>query len=92
MSKATFVPAVTETKTVEVSPAKVTLELTIEEAKTLLAVIGACTRGQALMPLYRSLVDTFAVSGIPRAYLSAEERNKRGVNEDQLYDEEGTPL
>lgn len=42
MSKATFVPAVTETKTVEVSPAKVTLELTVIEALHVATLVGGC--------------------------------------------------
>lgn len=38
MSKATFTPAKTETKTIEVEPAKVTLELTVSQAGTLLSI------------------------------------------------------
>lgn len=45
MSKATFTPAVTETKTVELEPAKVTLELTISEVQMLRALIGRCSYG-----------------------------------------------
>ena len=42
MAKATFIPAVTETKTIEVEPAKVTLELTVKEVQHLHALTGAC--------------------------------------------------
>lgn len=42
MSIAKFTPAVTETKTVEVSPAKITLELTVTQAKHLAALTGNC--------------------------------------------------
>lgn len=43
MAKASLQPAVTETKTVEVKPATVTLELTLAEAETLRYLTGSIT-------------------------------------------------
>lgn len=64
MSKATFVPAVTETRTVEVSPAKVTLELSIRDVQVLRAFLGqgACP---ASGKLHRVLTDLHADHDIP---------------------------
>jgi len=41
---ATFTPAVTETKTVEVSPAKVTLELTPEQALAVYKLVNSSAK------------------------------------------------
>lgn len=48
MAKATVVPAVTETKVVEVEPEKITLELTRAEAEELMSVTGR-TRNDTLL-------------------------------------------
>jgi hypothetical protein len=42
MSKATFTPAKTETKVIEVVPAKVTLELTVEETRHIRTLLAHC--------------------------------------------------
>lgn len=58
MAKATYTPAVTETKTVEVEPAKVALELTVAEAKHLAALLGACNSTN-VSAFYKEEVDNF---------------------------------
>lgn len=66
---ATFVPAVTETKTVEVSPVKVVLELTVSDAQVLRALLGQ-TKGFSLMSLYEGLNATHEIHGIPKLTLA----------------------
>lgn len=86
MSKATFVPAQTETKTIEVAPAKVTLELTVEQAQALLALVG-CTCGTTLLPVYAALRDLHGTSQITRKRLPSEvRRNLPRINEDAVVD------
>lgn len=72
MAKAAYTPAVTETKTVEVEPAKVTLELTVKEVQHLHALTGACNytdvfirwgSGVNNMHIHESLGDALEAAG-----------------------------
>lgn len=75
-SKATFVPAVpavTETKVVEVSPevpAKVLLELTVEDAARLRALLGRTAYGGPLSSLSEALCALAEFGHIERTVLS----------------------
>jgi hypothetical protein len=56
MTKATYLPAKTETKTVVLEPEKVVLELTLEQAKIIKLFVGR-TRGSqfGMYELYKEL-------------------------------------
>lgn len=53
--KATVIPPVTENRPVEVAPAKVQLELSLEEARFLTAILGRVTRSVDSHGLYQDL-------------------------------------
>lgn len=80
MTKATYVPTKTETKTVEVEPAAINITLTVEEAQSLDALIGK-TSGRTLWKLYIDLGKVLDSSGIERKSLAFE---GRGPNEDKF--------
>jgi hypothetical protein len=69
MSTAKFIPAETKTKTVEVAPAKVLLELTVEDAARLRALLGRTSSGAISVP-YRALTDLAQLGRIPYMHLS----------------------
>lgn len=72
---ATFVPAQTETKTVEVAPAKVVLELTPRQAQQLRALIGETT-GADGWALYEPLERACEAAGMPWTYVPEAYRRR----------------
>lgn len=69
MSIAKFIPAVTETKTVEVAPAKITLELTVSDSQVLRALLGE-TCGPRLLDLFTALESIHERNGIEKVSLA----------------------
>lgn len=76
---ATFVPAQTETKTIEVAPAKVVLELTPRQAQQLRALIGETT-GADGWAIYDPLARACEAAGVAHTYLPRDfQRAVRGL-------------
>lgn len=64
MIEATYNPAVTETKLVEVAPATFTLKLNADEMLMLTTLIGVTTHGPKMYIVYRSMLECLRNAGL----------------------------
>ena len=64
MTEATYNPAVTETKLVEVAPATFTLKLNADEMLMLTTLIGVTTHGPKMYSVYCSMLECLRSVGL----------------------------
>lgn len=64
MIEATYNPAVTETKLVEVAPATFTLKLNAEEMLMLTTLVGITTHGPKMYHVYCSMLECLRNAGL----------------------------
>lgn len=64
MIEATYNPAVTETKLVEVAPATFTLKLNADEMRMLTTLIGVTTHGPKMYGVYCSMLECLRSAGL----------------------------